>query len=553
MHKQPGLLAKLQRRVQMWWGGIVADWRLVRLTRQVAGNARPSSELQPVAFFNASSRLTGLSLNAAFTFLTACGVQITGIPVVYFGCHAGMSRCVLGTNRDDHTEPPPCKECISQSKNLFAHTPIVWFEYTQDDDLADALRGLSVEKLSAFEYSFSLGSRSSTNILLPVGQLVLPSLRWALRRHHLPDNEATRFLFREYILSAVKLAEEFVKFLDQIKPSVVVIFNGIMFPEATAKWIADHKGVQVVTHEVGFQPFSGFYTNGQATAYPIHIPDEFALSTEQNVRLNAYLEKRFQGEFTMAGIRFWPEMSGLEERFLQQAEQFKQIVSVFTNVVYDTSQVHANVVFLHMFAWLDLILEIIRDYPDTLFVIRAHPDEMRPGTKKQSRESVQAWVEEKSVAELPNVVFINSQEYLSSYELIQRSKFVMMYNSSIGLEAALMGSMVLCGGKARFTQYPTVEFPTTPEEYREKAEQFLSVRGRIEAPAEYSENARRFLYYQLYKASLSFGDFLENLPRPGYVRLQSFAWQQLSPEYSQTIRILVDGILHDKPFIVEES
>jgi len=552
MNNLSGLLAILQRRAQLWWSGITADWRLIGLTRQVAGNAHPSSDLQPVAFFNASSRLTDMSLNAAFTLLTACGVQITGVPVVYFGCRAGMSRCVLGTNRDDYKKPPPCKECISQSKKIFSHTPVVWFEYTQNDSLANALSGLSVEKLSSYEYSLSLKSQLNSDILLPLGQLVLPSLRWALRRHHLHDNEATRSLYREYILSAAKLAEEFVKFLDKINPYVVVIFNGIMFPEATAKWIADHMGVHVVTHEVGFQPFSGFFTNGQATAYSIHIPDKFELSTEQNTRLNGYLEKRFQGEFTMAGIRFWPEMSGLDKRFLQRAEEFKQVVPVYTNVVYDTSQVHANVVFPHMFAWLDLILEIIRNHPDTLFVIRAHPDEMRPGTKKQSRESVQAWVEEKSVAELSNVVFINSQEYLSSYELIQRSKFIMVYNSSIGLEAALMGSMVLCGGKARYTQYPIVEFPATAVKYRSKAEQFLSMNGRISAPTEYTENARRFLYYQIFKASLPFGDFLENLPRPGYVRLKSFNWQKLSPEYSQTIRILVDGILHDMPIIIEE-
>ena len=553
MNNQPGLLAKLQRRVRMWWSGIISNWRLVRLTRQVAGHARPSSELQPVAFFDTSSRLTDMSLNAAFTLLTACGVQIAGVPVVYFGCRAGLSRCVLGTNRDDHTKPPPCKECISQSKYLFSHTPVVWFDYTQNDGLANALSRLSVEKLYSFEYSISLDSQSTTDILLPLGQLVLPSLRWALRRHHLHDNESTRSIYREYILSAANLAQKFIRFLESINPSVVVIFNGIMFPEATAKWIADYLGVHVVTHEVGFQPFSGFFTNGQATAYSIHIPDEFELSIEQNTRLNDYLEKRFQGEFTMAGIRFWPEMSGLDESFLQRADEFKQVVPVFTNVVYDTSQVHANVVFPHMFVWLDLILEIIRNNPDTLFVIRAHPDEMRPGTKKQSRQSVQAWVEKKDVTELPNVVFVDSQEYLSSYELIQRSKFVMVYNSSIGLEAALMGSMVLCGGKARYTQYPIVEFPATPEEYRAKAELYLSMKSEINAPPEYTRNARRFLYYQIYKVSLPFGKFLENIPRPGYVRLKPFYWQKLSPEYSQSNRIFVDGILHDMPFVINEA
>ena len=551
MHNLLIWLAKLQRRLQLWWGSIVAGGRLVQITRQVAGNARPSSKLQPVAFFNASSRLTGLSLNAAFTYITACGVQITGVPIVYFGCHAGMSRCVLGTNRDDFAQPPPCKQCISQSKNLFAHTPVVWFEYQEDENLAEALKDLNVEELSMFETVVSLERSSERDIPLPLGRLVLPSLRWALRRHHLPEDEPTRYLLREYILSAASLADEFVKFLDQINPSVVVIFNGIMFPEATAKWIADHQGLKVVTHEVGFQPFSGFFTTGSATEYPINIPDQFKLSTEQNARLNAYLEKRFQGEFTMAGIRFWPEMSGLDEEFLRKAEEFECFVPIFTNVIYDTSQVHANVVFPDMFAWLDLILEIIREHTDTLFVIRAHPDEMRPGTKKQSRESVQTWFDENQVSELSNVVFINSQQYLSSYELIQRSKFVMVYNSSIGLEAILLGSMVLCGGKARYTQYPIVEFPVTAEKYRDKAEQFLSMSGQLKAPVEYIKNARRFIFYQNFKASLLFEAYLENLPRPGYVRLKSFNWQQLSPEYSQTVRILVDGILHNNPFLIE--
>ena len=200
MHHRSGLCSKLQSRMQMWWGGIVASWRLLRLIRQVAGNARLSSELQPVAFFNASSRLTGLSLNAAFTFLTACGLQIAGVPVVYFGCHAGMSRCVLGTNRDDYTEPPPCKKCISQSKNMFAHAPVVWFEYSQDEDLVKALDDIGIEELSNFEYTVSLNGSSGIELNLPLGQLVQPSLRWALRRHNLPDSEAVRYLFREYIL-----------------------------------------------------------------------------------------------------------------------------------------------------------------------------------------------------------------------------------------------------------------------------------------------------------------------------------------------------------------
>jgi hypothetical protein len=154
-------------------------------------------------------------------------------------------------------------------------------------------------------------------------------------------------------------------------------------------------------------------------------------------------------------------MRGLDESFAQKAVQFQQIVPIFTNVVYDTSQVHANTVFPQMFAWLDLVHGLIQEHPETLFVIRAHPDEMRAG--KQSRESVPDWVEKNQVDRLSNVIFVGPTEYLSSYELIQRSKFVMVYNSSIGLEAALMGKAVLCGGKARYTPTQSFTFLILPK------------------------------------------------------------------------------------------
>ena len=50
------------------------------------------------------------------------------------------------------------------------------------------------------------------------------------------------------------------------------------------------------------------------------------------------------------------------------------------------------------------------------------------------------WVQERGVDSLPNAVFVKPDEYFSSYEMIQRAKFVMIYNSTIGMEAAIMGA-----------------------------------------------------------------------------------------------------------------
>jgi hypothetical protein len=522
-------ILKLNNRARLSWSAWQNNWRLVQISRKVTAHAKLEAGRQPVVFFNASTRLVNVSLNAAFSFLASCAVQLSGTPVVHFACDAGLNRCVLGTNRLQPSVPPPCQACKAQSRYLFGNAPTVWLTHTDEPQLAGELNELNLDGLVRFQ---SAG--------LPLGELVLPSLRWALRRHHLLDDEATRMLLREYIISAGRLARQFSAFLDQVEPAVLVVFNGIMYPEAVARHLARQRGVRVISHEVGLQPFSAFFTDGEATAYPIDIPADFELNPAQNSRLDAYLEQRFQGKFSMAGIQFWPHISGLDDAFLERAARFKQIVPVFTNVIFDTSQLHANTVFSHMFAWLDLVLSVIRAHPETLFVIRAHPDELRPG--KESQESVGRWVAEQRVQDLPNVVFFNSNEYISSYELIQRAKFVLVYNSSIGLEASLMGAAVLCGGKARFTQIPTVFFPSTADEYRVMAEDFLAAE-QIEVPPDFRRNARRFLYYQLFRSSLPFGEYLDTHFWPGFVRFRPFHWQKLSPQVSQTMRVLVDGIV----------
>jgi hypothetical protein len=518
---------------------------------QVNAQFQPGSGEKPVVFFNASTRLVGMSLNAGFSLLTSMALRLQNIPVMHFVCQAGMSRCVLGTNRSDYQKSPPCHTCTVQSARFFSSTPTVPFYYHEDGQLAESLRNLSLNQLMSFTPTTMVGEKSPPAASLPLGALVLPSIRWVLRCHHLPDDEDTRFLYRQYILSAHNLAREFSSLLDNTQPQAVILFNGQFFPEATARWLSSQRGIRTITHEVGLQPFTAFFTTGEATAYPLNVPDNFELTPQQDERLDAYLGKRFQGQFSMAGVRFWPEIHALGKDFLDQAEKYKQIVPIFTNVVFDTSQPHSNVIFPHMFAWLDLALKIICQHPETLFIIRAHPDESRPG--KASQESVSQWVAQNQARSLPNLIFVDSHQPLSSYELIQRSKFVMVYNSTIGLEATILGSPVLCAGRARFTQLPTVFFPNSAEQYAAQAEAFLEA-TQISVPPEFKRNARRFLYYQLYRSSLSFSEYLEDDGIwPGFVRLKDFPLQALLPSASPAIKTILQGILENGDFLLDSD
>ena len=534
------------------------NFKIARVAKLVTRNS-PPAQGQPIVFFKASTGIDDLSWNSGFHLLASWALRLKGIPVAYFACNSGMSKCVLGTNRDDPHKAMPCKTCVAQSRTLYAGvrsndfsrlatevattSRVNWFDFERDPQLVTRISQLSVPELSTLRHSSGQAFQFQN---FPLGALCLPGLRWILRIHHLNDDENTRYLLREYILSAWNVAQKFEKFLDETKPRAVIVFNGQFFPEATARYVAQQRGIRVITHEVGLQPASAYFTDGEATAYPIHIPDEFELNDEQNSKLDAYLAKRFQGDFTMAGIKFWADMQGLDESFLQKAAQFKQIVPVFTNVIFDTSQPHANTVFEDMFDWLDMTLEVIKEHHDTLFVIRAHPDELR--ARKSSRETVEGWVDSRKVRSEPNVVFVGPREALSSYELIQRSKFVMVYNSTIGLEASIMGAAVLCAGKARFTQYPTVFFPQTVDEVRRKMKEFLDAE-KIEVPAEFKRNARRFLYYQLFRTSLPFGEFLEPSVRTTQAKLKSFALNELLE--SDAVKVILDGVLEGEDFLLK--
>jgi hypothetical protein len=201
-----------------------------------------------------------------------------------------------------------------------------------------------------------------------------------------------------------------------------------------------------------------------------------------------------------------------------------------------------------MFEWLNLVIDQAQTNLETLFVIRAHPDEMRKG--KQSQQGVVSWAEELKLDQHPNIYLIGPEETLSSYELIQRSKFCLVYNSSIGLEATLLGKPVLCAGQARYTQYPIVFYPANRAEYEKRLITFLQDESTL-VPEDFLNNGRRFLFFQLYRASLPFEDFLVEGETPGYVRLKNFSWQKLKPGATPVIDVIVNGLLDGSEFILE--
>ncbi len=528
-----------QIRLRRWFEDKNLYRRLRRINQQISAYERENPPAdRPVIFFNASTRINRLSQNAAFSLLTSWGLRLSGISVRYFVCQAGMAQCQLGAKlrgtAEKPPELPPCDACQRVSQRLYPVELTRGFGW-QEIDFGNNIEKMSLAELIQIEWEG-----------YPLGALCLPSLRWSLRQYNLRNDLPTRALMRKFLLSAANIVNQFKRLIIEERPQAVVLFNGISYPEAVVREVTLRKGVRVITHEVSPKPLSAFFSHDHATAYKINIPDDFALSADENAKLGTYLSKRFQGDFTMAGIRFWPEIQSLDTELLDKMAGFRQVVSVFTNVIFDTSQTHANVLFNDMFEWLDAVLDIARRYTDTLFIIRAHPDEARPG--KESRETVESRLMEQGAMDLANIVFISSQDYLNSYELIQHSKFVMVYNSSIGLESTLLGTVVLAGGRSRYSDYLTVYLPSTHRSFVETSDRFLKAKN-LSVPKDFDIRARKFMFYHLNYASIDFSRFIKQDPTSlGNALLRDFDAFDLLPNHCVEMNILRAGILNGMPF-----
>ncbi|HSR48807.1 MAG TPA: hypothetical protein VLL77_12570 [Anaerolineales bacterium] len=513
--------------------------QLRRVERFLETQVGDASRASPVFVFNASTRIQRLSLNAAFGLLASWGLRLAGTPVVQVVCRQATPQCLLGTDRSRLDREPPCSHCTRFSRRLFREDGLAWLDPDSDTPKDhQALASLGFEELVAWEAEG-----------LPIGELVLPSLRWVLRRHDLaPGVEVVR-LFRKYLAGAAAMARHFRRMMDAHRPASLVVFNGIMFPEAIARAVFLKAGIPVVTHEVGLRPFSAFFSHTHATFRRIEPDRDRAMTSEEDQRLDAYLAERFNGRFTMAGIRFWPEMKPLPAELQRRLETEGSAILVFTNVVFDTSQIHANTLYPSMFAWLEDLRASIERHPERLFILRSHPDEDRPG--KESRQSVRDWVSTSGLERFRNVIFIPPEQGISSYDLFRFARIALVYNSSIGLEASIAGLPVLCAGRARYSEAGAAFLPESREAYVANLEKVLSG-DEVPMPANHVENARRFLDFELYRASLGFSTFLEERRGyPGMVELRPFDPIELTR--SETLAVVVKGIRDNAPFVLPES
>jgi hypothetical protein len=381
--------------------------------------------------------IRGWSSHNAYELVIAHALRLRGAEVALLTCGGGMPACELGSARQAH--PRPCDRCA-------------WFT----DQLA-AAAGLQCLALRDF---LPWGADARRAPRKPAGAAdtgrdayasSAVSAGWLLQATRLDLIAGAASIVDDFAVAADGVAEAAGLVFDQVRPDVVFLLNGLFAAERALRGVALDRGVRAPTYEIA--PRAGALVFSQHAPAPDYDMDALwstvedrPLSGGQREDVARLLADRARGVGAHESYFDRPEeqLDVLRRRLGLTAG--KRLVTLFTNVTWDSATIGHDIGFASMFDWVQRAVEVARDSSDLILLIRIHPAEGRWGTREEVQATITA-----AIGDVPsNVRFVAAREAVSSYALLDLSDAVLTYTTTVGLEAAARGKRVGVAGDTHY-------------------------------------------------------------------------------------------------------
>jgi len=427
-----------------------------------------------------------------YSAVLAQALRLRGAEVGLLVCGGGQPICEVGWARS--TYPFPCNRCSYFTETWARAQGLALFRLSDGmpwgRDATRAPRELPAEQHSGLDH------HDATRVSVP---------RFFLAAQHegfpLSQEVAT-----DFALSAYGVEQGVEPVLDSFSPDIVVVYNGLTTSELVIKHAAERRGARVITYSSGFLAGSLMFS-GDEPAERMDSEESWRqvqnmpLTPEQASLIRAYLAGRSAGRGMHERYDGAPRDAGLLEAL--DVAGHDRIVSLFTNIPWDTGCLDRNVGFTSMRDWVIESIEAVRRHPRTALIVRIHPEELRWG----SAESLKDAIDDAFGERLPrNVRVVLPDESINSYALMDSSDLVLTYTSTVGLEAAARGRVVgVCGA----AHYRAKGF-TIDVQHGEELDALLAGDGPL--PEDRSELAWRYAFMFFFRMCIPFPTVREQHP-----------------------------------------
>jgi len=358
-------------------------------------------------------------------------------------------------------------------------------------------------------------------------------------------------VLRRYVEAALLTAHATRRLLREIGYSHATFTHGIYVPWGIVGEVARREGVPVSTWNVAYRKRRFIFSHNDT--YHHTLMDEPAsqwetldLTPARERELMSYLASRREGLFDW--IVFHRPTRQDPARMAAQLgiSPDRPVVGLLTNVSWDAQLHYPANAFPSMLDWLVQTVRYFETRPDLQLLMRVHPAEI--SGFPVSRQPILGELA-KQVPVLPaNVVVVPPESGLSTYGLMSLCNAAIIYGTKMGVELSSVGLPIIVAGEAWIRNKGLTSDASTPAEYFRLLDG-LPVAGRL--PDAQIARARRYAYHFFFNRMIPL-PFIE--PKAGYpiYRLKLDSLDPLKPGATPGLDVICDGILHQRPFVMDE-
>jgi hypothetical protein len=485
----------------------------------------------------------GWFIHVATEAVLAKALQWRDARVSFFLCGGQVPQCDFKPATDPHVTRPLCWRCTGFPTRFLdafhlSHTNLRGVLGNDFNARPQRLiAGLSKEKLQTFSYRD-----------LSLYELALPSIQRSLLRGDPGTGRQADRVAAGMVHAGIIFADACEHLLTQQRPDRIVATNGLFLAERIMLELAHRHAIPVITYERGMVRNSVLFDRDRP-AVRFHMDEiwdatrDCPLTDAENTTLDTYLGARMRGQ---EGQDLWPRMDSdrkaLVARFGLAAD--RPLVVLFTNIMWDSAVFRRDVGFGGMVDWLVSTMRWFAARPDLQLLIRVHPSEIRLPLA-ESRDRVEDRIASAYPVLPPNIKVVPPSDVADSYVLIRMAAAVMVYTSTVAVEAAVSGRPVVVAGNPHY-RGRGFTFDLTDSRHLDVL--IPSVLASRALPAMMQTLARRYAYAFFFRFMQSFPWVIDN-PRSDR-RLAFDSLEQLRPGADATLDRICNGILNLSPFAV---
>jgi hypothetical protein len=374
--------------------------------------------------------------------------------ITVYECDANLHNCFWNPEKK-YLKCIECKSKINNSHQVFNSNKIFFRSFNNIEISNKQIPQIFLDLNELKNYSYDG---------VKIGISVASRLT-SLYRDHCFDTLLNNTQIQIEIKTAIQVYENLKSEIINNRPDIVYIFNGRITTDYPVVELCKKFGVNFYTYEISYSP-NKYSLRFNSTAHSIDAMSKEIESLWNSGPSNKFeiAKNWFQNKKNGKDIFKIENFTGQQKNNLLPInfDKSKKNIAIFNstidefssidgweNVIYDGDDNNA----------IDKILYEFKNIDNIHFYLRVHPN-----LKNVSSETTQIMDLKKIELKYNNITIIWPEEPLNSYTLLDACDIILVFSSTIGIEAAYWGKPVVLASRAFYESLDCIYKPKSHSE-----------------------------------------------------------------------------------------